>query len=150
MTSPTMVALCNAIKTTLATATGLTYAQSYSEISDGMQDQPLLQVYWEDITQDPSGTIDRTTFHKAVKQEVVTIFADLYARQRAHIGEDMGALVPLVDAIKAVLDNEKGQPFFGLAGVQGFQWVAKRVIFEYGDPAIRYMGARFTFTVRLF
>ncbi len=150
MTVWTEAEIIDAIANTLSAATGLTYPQSYNELKDGMQDMPTLQVYWDDTGQDLTGNVDRSSFGAGVRQSAVTIIADLYARQRAHLDEDMAALMPLVTAIRVVLEEQKTKPYFGLDAIKGFQWTARRVIFEYGDAAVKYMGARFTITVRVF
>lgn len=62
----------------------------------------------------------------------------------------MAALMPLVTAIRVKLEEQKTKPYFGLDTIKGFQWTVKRVIFEYGDAAVKYMGARFTISVRVF
>lgn len=146
----TIAQACKAIADTLSAATGLTYIQNYDTLKDGMQDWPTLQVYWDDLIQDPTGNADRSTFQAGVRDTVVTILADLYAQQRAHLGEDMAALIPLVDAIRAEFEKQDTKDYFSQHGMQAFQWQARRVTFTYGDPAVSYIGARFTITVRLF
>ena len=151
MTSPTvLVDVLNAIATTLSAATGLTYTQAFDELKDGMQDTPTLQVYWEDMTQDPSTANDRSTFRAGVRQTSITIFADLYAHQRSHLAEDMALLMPLVEAIRIELEKQDAQPLFGTTLIKSFSWSARRVTFTYGDPNINYIAARFTLTVRVF
>ena len=63
--SITLAQICNAVETTLAAATGLTYTQSYNELEEGMNDTPTLQVYWNSSSKTRAATTDRTTF-KAV------------------------------------------------------------------------------------
>jgi hypothetical protein len=138
------------IATTLSAATGLTYAQAFDDLTDGMQDTPTLQVYWEDMAQDPSTSNDRTSFRAGVRQTSITIFADLYAHQRAHMAEDMAILMPLVDAIRVELEKQDTQPLVGTSLIKSFSWSARRVTFTYGDPNINYIAARFTLTVRVF
>ena len=147
----TIVQINSAIEGTLATATGLTNSQDYNELTEGMQDIPNLQVYWRSANQDPIGNTTQRSFRGGVKQTDLTFYADLYARQRSHIGEDMAALLPLVDAISAVLEAQKTKPLFFLFVIQALtSWRADQVVFEYGDPLLKYVGARFTITVRVF
>jgi len=149
--SITLAQICNAIQATLSAATGLTYTQSYDDLTEGVQDMPMLQVYWDSLSQDPGALVkgtERTTFKGGTRQTEIVVLADLYARQRAHIGEDMGALLPLIDAIQNVLEQQDTKPYFSLDGLKAFKWIAQRVIFEYGDK--KFMGARFTITVRVF
>jgi hypothetical protein len=146
----TYLEICNAIQTTLAAATGLTFTQAPDKLTEGMHDWPLLQVYPEDGGQDDSGNADRSSFRAVVRQTLITIHADLYAKMRAHIGEDMAALFPLIDAIQNVIEQQDTKPYFGLDGIKAFSWRWSRVIFTYGEPEAKYVGARFVFTVRVF
>ena len=153
MSVPTLVQICDAIETTLSEATGLTHSQAYDELTEAMVDLPMLQVYPEDWTMDiGGGSTDRTTFGAGVRQSGYTIYADLYARQRgAGIDEEMGALVPLIDALITVFREQRTKPYFALEGLQAFGPVTfRRVIFNYGDPQVGYIGARFTIPVRIY
>ncbi len=144
----TIVQIINAVADTLSAATGLDYTQSYDELSEGMQDTPTLQVYFDSFVMDSASRNDRTTFQGRVRQKSLTIFADLYARQRSHIGEDMAEFVPLVDAILDVFEQQDTKPYFGLAGIKSFGPVnCQRVTFTYGDPSVNYIGARFTIPI---
>ena len=152
MTVPTLVQICNAIETALSTATGLTYSQAYDELTEAMVDAPMLQVYPDDGTMDAGTANDRSSFGAGVRQTGFTILADLYARQRgAGIGEEMGVLVPLIDAILDVFRTQDTKPYFALEGLQAFGPVTfRRVNFVYGDPQTSYIGARFTIPVKVF
>jgi hypothetical protein len=136
---------------TVADATGLVRSERPGQLSDGINDWPLMQFYPDSGGQDPGGQTDRTTFGGGVRQTEVIVLGDLYAKQRTEIGEDMAALLPIIDAVVLVLEAQDSQPFFGVAGIQQFKWSWRRVIFEYGDKgATKYIGARFTFTLRLY
>jgi hypothetical protein len=150
--SVTLGEILDAIESTLAASSGLTRTQSYDELTEGMNDLPTLQVYPEAGEQDPSGDgrTDRTAFGGGVRQTEFTIHADLYARQRSHLGEDMAALVDLIDAMQDVFEQQNTKPYFGLEGIRAFHWSWRRVVFTYGDPQLGYMGARFVLTVRVF
>jgi hypothetical protein len=148
--SITLAQICNAVETTLATATGLTYTQSYNELEEGMNDTPTLQVYWNGLNQDPGGTADRSTFRAGRRQTEIEIYCDLYATTRNEIGENMAALLPLIDAIQDVMEAQDAKPYFGLNGLQAFRWSAQRVTFQYTDPLRLYVGARFILTFRVF
>jgi hypothetical protein len=152
----TTAEICDAITATLATATGLNITQSYDELSDGMPDTPALQVYpesgGESLTGESAGgfgSADRLTFNGGVRVAEDLFHADLYARQRAHIGEDMTAVVQYLDAIRAVLYQQK-EKLFGLDSIKGVRWRWERVTFSYGDPQVRYAGIRFKFLVKVF
>jgi hypothetical protein len=147
----TIVQVNSAIETTLATATGLTFTQDYDELTEGMADTPNLQVYFVEEITDPTSTSAQTTFGAGVRQVEWTFHADLYARQRSHIGEDMGALLPLVDAIRDTLEAQTGPTYFGQAGIKAIkQWTARQVVFRYGEPDLPYIGTRFIIKVRVF
>ena len=152
MAVPTLAQICNAIETTLSAATGLTNSQAYDELTEAMVDLPMLQVYPDDGLMDASTNNDRSTFGGGVRQTTYTILADLYAKQRsAGIGEEMGALLPLIEAIMVVLRAQDAKDYFGLDGLKAFGPVSfRRVVFEYGDPQAKFIGARFTIPVRIF
>lgn len=140
---------CDAIETTLGAATTVNRADSYDELTEGVHDLPLLQVYPENGTQDIGGATDRTTFQAVVRQTEFTIHADYYAAARGtSIGEEMGRLVDGIDAITNILEGQDQKPYFGLEGIRAFSWRWDRVTFDYGGVA--YVGARFTIIVRVF
>jgi len=147
----TLAQICDAIESTLDDATTVVRSESYDELSDGVQDTPLLQVYPENGLQSAGGATDRHTFGGGgdpARQTELTIHADYYARQRSHIGEDMAALVNGIDALQDVLEGQDQKPYFGLEGIRAFSWRWDRVVFEYAG--VQYMGARFILTVRVF
>jgi hypothetical protein len=150
MTDVTLAQLCDAVEATLGAATGLTYSQSYDELTEGMQDMPMLQVYPVSGETDVTGNADRTSFRAGVRQTQTVLHADLFARQRSHIGEDMATLLPLISAVIVKLEAQTTKSYFGLAGVKGFRWRWERVTFAYGDQQLPYVGARFYLTLRLF
>ena len=148
--SITIAQICDAIASTLSAATTTPRTQSYDELTEGVNDVPMLQVYPENGNQDPSGNTDRTTFKAGVRQTMLTIHADYYAHQRVHIGEDMAALVSGIDALTDIFEAQDTKPYFGLEGIQAFSWSWQRVTFQYGDPQYSYVGARFIINVRVF
>jgi len=143
----TITQINTAITNALATATGLTYHQDVSELTEGIQDLPVLQVYWQSSA--PANTeSDRFTSSIGVAQIDHVFHADLYAHQRSDISTDMAALFPLVDAVIDRLQAQQHQNFFSLAGVKGFAWRIERLQFQTGDAL--YIGARFVITIRIF
>lgn len=140
----------DAITQTIGVAEGLHRSQSYDELTDGMTDTPTLQVYWQQDTTDPQGSTSMTTFRTGVQQASMVFHVDLFVRQRSHIGEDMKVLYEVAQAVRETLEAETVKPYFGLAGIEAFSWTAERVTFEYGDPSLPYVGARFTLTIRVF
>ena len=150
MTQITTAQVCDAIESTLGAAASLARSQSYNELTEGMNDAPTLQVYPEEGSQDPTGNTDRSTFKAGVRQTELTIHADLYARQRSNIGEDMAKLVTCLDEFVTIFEAQDAKPYFGLVGIKAFSWSWSRVVFQYGDPGQSYMGARFIVRVRIF
>ncbi len=151
MATLTIAEICNGIAQTISTAIGLsTNVQSYNSLTDGIQ-VPAVQVYPESgrAAAGQARSTSRTTMSGAVRQGEYIILADLYARQRSHIGADMEMLIGYIDAIEAIL-YELAPPFFGVPGIQEASWSWERVTFEYGDPQLRYIGARFRFTIHTF
>jgi hypothetical protein len=142
--------ICDAIESTLGAATGITRSESYDELTDGIHDLPMLQVYPNSGNQDAFTRTDRSTFRGGVRQTDIMIHADLYAQQRAHIGEDMKKLVDVIDAVTNVFEAQDVKPYFGLDGIGAFRWRWERVTFAYGDPQLTYVGARFYIEVRIF
>ena len=144
----TLAQICDAVKTTLGAATGIAKSQSYSELTEGIEDLPLLQVYPQAGETDIAGSGDRTTFRAGVRQAEVLIHCDVLCRQRSHIDEDMAKTVEMVEAVQVVLEAQDVKPYFGLAGIKGYHWRWERVIFPYAG--VEYFGARFFLTVRVF
>ncbi len=144
----------DAIKDTLATATGLTFAQSYNELTEGINNTPMLQVYWQSHLVDPDSNTAQRSFgggkEGVTRQTSLTFHADLFPRQRSHLDEDMGALLPLVDAIQAVLEAQRLKPYFGLVKIEAIEgWSAQQVTFEYPND-VKFLGARYIIRVRVF
>jgi len=138
--------ILDAIEETLSTADGVSFSQSYDELGEAIVDMPLLQVWPASGVDDEPHRSDRSTFGKGVSQRQYTIYADFFAQQRAHIGEDMAALVRGIKGIEAVLDNQTTKPYFGIE-IQGFSWGWAYTTFVYGEINQRYVGARFTIDV---
>lgn len=144
----TLTQMCQAVKDTMTPIFDHTWqVQVPSELKDGMNDTPTLQVYPENWSIVVSGT-DRRSSRGGIHQEETIILCDLYARQRGHIGEDMSMLLPLIDAIIVKLEAQDVKPYFGLDGLKAFTWSGERVTFQYNS--VNYIGARFTLTFTTF
>ncbi len=141
----TFTQIVDAIKTTLATATGISEGQSGDTITESIQNLPLVQVYFESEDTSAFSENDRLTFKAGVRAPHITVYADVYARQRAHIGEDMTAVQTLAEAVRSVLEAQDTKPYFGLSGLQAYRWRSERVTFEYAH--VKYAGIRFTIEV---
>ena len=148
----TIADLILAIATTLGAAPSLTRTQyagttaAVSRLTEGMDDLPALQVYPEaNTTTDWTGETDRVTLSGKHSIKEYTIHADLLARQRSQIDEDMAQLVTSIDEFEAILDNMT-YPLFARLYITSFQWSWHRVVFEYAN--VKYVGARFLLVVR--
>ena len=148
----TTAAICDAVESVLGAVTGIVRSESYDELTEGIQDVPLLQVWpasGAPVSSD-SGTHkftlggDDSDF---TIQETITIYADLWAKQRAHIGEDMSKLVGALDNICAELRKQDCDPF-DLEGLQSFQWSWVVGTAEWAKQL--YLRVRFTLVFRVF
>jgi hypothetical protein len=148
----TVAAICTAIEEyigiALVTSGDLVQSQNYDELTEGINDPRVLQVYPEasEPISDKSEIQQQTLGTDPVIAEAITIHADYYARQRSHIGEDMSQLVSGIDAIRASIKAQACDNF-GI-DIKEFQWRWERVTFEYGS--VQYAGARFYITVRIY
>ena len=140
----------NGVTAALAVAVGLKYTQSFDQLTEGIQDTPVLRVYPTAGKTDITTGTDRTTFSGKVTQSQLSFHADLYATQRRHLGEDMAKLIPLIDAIIDVIEAQKSKPFFGVTAIKAFGWSWNGIVFSYGRPEVHYAGARFVLNLRMF
>ena len=144
----TLAQICDGIETALGAATTVARSQSYDELTEGVHDTPLLQVYPEGGSQSADSATDRYTFGGGVRQSQFTIHADYYAAQRVDIGQDMKALVDGIDAIQNELEAQDRTRFGYSDSNLAFRWEWNRVQFQYNEA--NYMGARFIITVTVF
>lgn len=150
--------ISTALATTLGAAEGIKRVQDGANagsadngttpLSDGMNDTATLQVYLESGLADASNAIDRTTFRAGVRQTELVFFADVFAKQRGSIGEDIARCTELASAVWTILEAQDDKPYFGLEGIQAYHWTMERVVLTYGN--VDYAGLRFTITVRVF
>jgi hypothetical protein len=156
MSIPTIAEICDAVDIqigeVLVTAGDLVRSESYDELSEGINDENVLQVYPESIDPVAAGseTHKRTLGGSGgpVIHEAITVFADYYARQRSHIDEDMATLVAGIQAVREELKNQDCPTPFGLENVGSFQWSGNRVIIEYAG--VQFMAWRWTLVFEVF
>lgn len=148
MTAITLAQINTAIKDTLETASGILYGQNFDELTESIPDDAILQVYPQSGLADSTTNTDRKTFKGQVRTKEYLFRCDVYTKQRSDIGEDMGKLLPLIDAVEAVLEQQDVKPYFGLDGIKAFKWMWERVEFEYAT--LSYVGARFELTITVF
>jgi len=148
----TIADLILAIATTLGAAPSLMRTQyagataAGTRLTEGMQDYPTLQVYHEmNPMTDRMGETDRISLSGKHSIKEYTIYADLLARQRSHIDEDMAQLVASIDEFENILDTQT-YPLFSRLYITSYQWSWHRVVFEYAG--VKYVGARFPLVVK--
>lgn len=145
-----LATLIDDINTTIGAASSLQVNQSYDDITEGIPEFPLLQVYPEEnpgteLTDTDRVTLGMSTERHSVKEYL--IHADLYARPRSFIAEDMKQLVETIDEIEQILDTQDYPDIFGNDNVISFSWSWRRMIFQTADQ--KYMGARFFLRVEM-
>ena len=142
-----------AIFDTLKFADGLKLYQNYDQITEGIAGTPLLRVYWLDKTTDVSGSADRSTFRGGLRQTDMTFVADLYADTRGHINQIFPSIMPLVDNLDTIIEEQNIKPYFGHDAIKAFQWSVELTTFVHEQQAgteLKYPGVKFTFNVRVF
>ena len=138
MASMNLSDLCDGIETALSAVSGL-HTQSYDELTEGIQNTPLLQVY--PVRGALRAETGQHTFRGVVRINDITIHADVYAKTRVNIGTDMAAVVDLHDDITDVLDLQKTGSPFSVTGVKAFTYSWDYAPFEYAG--VGYVGIRY-------
>ena len=132
-------------------------AQSYDQITEGLQNTPTVQVLPDDSLVDAATDTDRTTFKGCIKHGTYRFSVTGYARQRSHVGEDMEASIRLWDALEFILEEEGTDctaasgtcTFFGVPQIKGIAWTGRgRVALVYGGA--EYIGCEITIDVEVF
>lgn len=149
-TLPTVDDMVGAVEAVLGPAfTGVRHTQRDEEITENINPVPMIQIYCVGMNSDVmSSGGHTTTFQTGVISREITIRVDLYARQRAHIGQDMEAQRVYTDAIMAELDKQWYMPAFDIDGIQDFRWSANMVSFSYGPEDVKYIGTRIDVVLR--
>lgn len=139
----TIAKVSKAIKDTLSEHPLLDIVHNYDQVEEGIQDTPLVQVY------PATGGLYNTTTdrfsmvgNKKVHTRLWTFHVDVYARQRAHIGEDLDILVPLMDAVIDKFEDQNLAPYFGVGAIKAFNYGWEYLTFEYAGS--EFVGVRFT------
>ena len=151
----TRTQICDAIRDTLEGA--VQRAQSVGELSESMEDLPMLRVYPFFNEVDPSGTTDRYTFggkggdeNTPVRWTHLIINADVPVQQRSDIGDNMAEIATTWDAIEALLVTQNVKPYFDLEGIKAFKWTAQLTTFAWGALELPYLGVQFKFNIEVF
>lgn len=149
--SITIAAINSAILATLAAADidELT-TQDFNEISENVNDIPLLRVIFDHGQTDYQSNTDRTSFGagaNTVRQTHLVFNVDLWTAQRSFLKENIETVITAADAIWDVLDLQVTD-FFGLDAIKEFHFNALRVRTEEGNN--KYMGIRFILDIFVF
>ncbi len=130
---------------------GLVFVQNYDEITEGVNDWPLLRVLPNSgQTDNFASNTERSSFGGKIQATSFTIEVIGYAKPRADLAEDLAAQIALVDAVDVVLSSQKDKPQFGMQAIQAFNWKWEKATLQIGkeSDAIQYAGV--TFTLELF
>ena len=132
-------------------------AQSYDQLTEGLQDTPTVQVIPDTSLVDASTDTDRTTFKGCIKHGRYQFEVTGYARQRSQVDEDMAGSIRLWDALEAILEEEGTDcavttgtcTFFGVPDIKGISWSGQgRVALVYGG--VQYIGCEVLIVVEVF
>lgn len=128
---------------------------SGTAIKEGINDKPLVQVYFQAKSTGAGGN-DRMTMggnataraSSVIRKTTVTVHVDVYTSQRSLIGEDMAEVEELADEVDLVCESQNEGPYFNIEGVKSYSWRSERVIFDYSGN--KYTGIRFYITLVFF
>ncbi len=139
--------VCDAIAGTFRTLIPTLSVQSYNQLTDGIPELPLLQVYWWKFIEDAATETDR-----AAPQHTVTISDDtyrllLYAKTRSELSEDMPVVMDMVSNMRGAVYAQQST-YFGLPAIKSMKWQGQYAVLRYGGEA--YAGAQIILTIRIF
>ncbi len=114
-----------AVKSSFATSPVI--VQNFDELTEAVNDWPLLQVLPKKGKVDPfASNTERSSFGGKVQATSFGIEIIGYAKPRAELAEDIEAQVALIDGVDVVLSSQNGVPQFGLQAIKGFNWEWER------------------------
>lgn len=137
----TIAQINSAIHDTFANnLTTIDYTQDYDTLTEGLANTPLLQVYWNSLNPVSEGSsTDRRSFGSATVKPIRTkryLFnADLYLDPRSDIDRNFAQMLPIVDEINNILENQDDEPYFGLSGIKSYTWSCQRGNIEYAQTS---------------
>jgi hypothetical protein len=148
MTIVTNAAIINAIVAQLEADFPALRVQGPSNITEGIPQVPLLQIYPESGEAAAGQQTDQNTFQRGLVISSLTLVMDLYARKRSEIGTDMEVQLEWIDHLDQWL-LELDRPYFGIDVVQALKWQWTRSIFTYNNNET-FAGSRFTLSITCF
>ena len=133
-------------------AAGLHQVQNYSELTEGINDAPLAQVYWESLNSPGIGGMPANTLPTKRFTRDLLFRIDLFVKRRNNLDENMKAVVVWADRLWDKLEETVLVcDYFGDSAIWVTSWSAQRVVFDYGNtsPSLLYPGVRCELTVRV-
>lgn len=133
-------------------ADGLHQVQNYHELTEGINDAPLAQIYWESLNSPGIGGMPAYTLPNKRYSRDVLFRVDLYVARRNNLDENMKAVVVWADRLWDKLEETVLTcDYFGDDAIWVLNWSAQRVVFSYGNtsPSLLYPGVRCELTVRV-
>lgn len=129
------------------------FFQDYNDLSEGLANTPLLQIYWNSLnTVAENSATDRNTFgsstQKPLRQKRYIFRVDLYCDPRANLDSVFVQMLPIVDEINNVLEAQDAKPYFGLDGIKSFTFTCERGNIEYGS--VNYPVVQWTIELSVF
>lgn len=151
----TLTQINSAIHDTIANnLTTIDYTQDYDDLTEGLANTPLLQVYWNNLQFVSEGSsTDRRTFggdsnKKPVRTKRYTFRADLYLDPRAMLDTVFSEMLPIVDEINDILEDQDQEPYFGLSGIKSYTFSCERGNIEYANAS--YPVVQWTIEIYVF
>lgn len=145
----TEATVCDAIADTFRTQIPSLSVQSYNQLTDGIPELPLLQVYWWKFIEDATTDSDRAASKHTMTVSDDTYRLDLYAKTRSELREDMPAVMDMLSKMREAFYAQT-TTYFGLDAIKSAKWQGQFGLLKYGEPKISYAGARITLTIRIF
>ena len=166
MGTVTLVQIVNGVARTLGAASVVKRVQStgvkqtetactgvcLGPISEGVQDNGTLQVYWDNSgTVDSQGDTSKSTFSKTngTIQYDFQIIADLLVHRRNHVGENIYAQTCAFDALQAIFDAQACSSPFGVSGIRNFTYLIERATIPYPNNML-FAALRCTIQIKVF
>lgn len=142
--------ISKAVGNTLKAASVFKNFQQWDELTEAVPGGfPFGRCYPDEGNVDYGGeSVDRSTFQVGVRATQMTMTIDCYVRVRSQLKTDITAQINLVDAVDAVLVAQQNKPFFGLEGIQAFNWSWQRVTYVHEKTS--YTGVEFKLSLIVF
>ena len=160
MGTTSIAAICTVIHDAIAEldvsgalgADGLHQVQNYNELTEGFNDCPLAQIYWESLNSPSFGETPGYTLPTKRYSRGLLFRIDVPVQRRNNLAENMKAVVVWADRLWNKIE-EKLTPCgsFGDDAIWIMNWSMQRVVFDYAAANVAYLypGVRCELTVRV-